>query len=515
MKEEPLDDPLRAALGSDAAEALVHWAKMTTRVLRVPAQQWRRAGYTKAVLARLFITEKGRRARLVVVKRLPPGQTREPEAHRRAMQESPVAFRPHLVEQAFDPIPLPDGGALMFQALAGDGDAWRPMASLATARLADACAVLTRSLITEWNNETDVEPRDVVAFLRDEVAGFDSGDGLTVNGLGRSAWMRTDDGDDPFPDPRHLLTDTSLLAGAEVDLLFGRVHGDLHDFNVLIEQGQEPALDTFVLVDLMTYRNDAQLGRDLVKLLLSVVSHLLPALSPTEQRSLLRAFVRPGGAAVHDLPVMVVNTLRSVYDTAATAFASAGAETWRRQYLLSLIAHGLVFTTYVNLGPTVRWWFYRLAGYAAGEVLPEFDRSPSAPTDVEVRRNPFAVDPPAAEMLSNAVHDTATEPSAGTPRSAGDPAPDASIASGSSAPDQPRYSPAQKHAVCRRLSRDWADLADRLGIDQRERALFGQGRKAYEIWEWLEDQGRLGDLAPALRDLGLSDVAAILDRREV
>ncbi len=45
------------------------------------------------------------------------------------------------------------------------------------------------------------------------------------------------------------------------------------------------------------------------------------------------------------------------------------AEVWRAQYLFSLIAHGLVFTTYDNLGPKLREWFYRLAGHAAREVL--------------------------------------------------------------------------------------------------------------------------------------------------
>src|SRR5262245_45050317 len=49
-----------------------------------------------------------------------------------------------------------------------------------------------------------------------------------------------------------------------------------------------------------------------------------------------------------------------------------------------------------------------------------------------------------------------------------------------------------KLVVCRRLSSDWADLADVLEIPLDHRARFPQGREPQGVWEWLEQRGRLG-----------------------
>ena len=57
-----------------------------------------------------------------------------------------------------------------------------------------------------------------------------------------------------------------------------------------------------------------------------------------------------------------------------------------------------------------------------------------------------------------------------------------------------------KLAFCKRLGRDWQDLADYFDIPISDRAAFQSGNESREVWEWLEQRNRLGELAGALRD---------------
>jgi hypothetical protein len=68
-----------------------------------------------------------------------------------------------------------------------------------------------------------------------------------------------------------------------------------------------------------------------------------------------------------------------------------------------------------------------------------------------------------------------------------------------------------KVEVCRRLGRDWVDLADYVMVPAADRSAFAQGREASGIWEWLHERLRLGELSPALRALGRADLADLLD----
>jgi hypothetical protein len=490
-------EEIAALLDTDVAGALLRWAITTGRQIRVPASPWRRKGYTGAVLAPLFVTEPGSGTQQVVVKRLPSGQATEPEAHRRALREAPRTFRSHLVEQVFDPIMMPDGGAVMFQSLAGASQDWRPMANLPTACLPDGCGILTKALLGGWNANFVITSVNAVDFLIDEIDNIGSvGRHVApVATAARPAWVCVEG--DPMPDPLHLLTEASPFAGTLVDVVVGRVHGDLHDLNVLMKQGRrgQPCLDTFVLVDLMSYTSAGQLGRDVVRLLLSVAARLLPELSASQQRLLLPAFVRPEDTAPEDLPPLVVNSLLSVYEPAAELLSRCGAETWRRQYLLSLIAHGLVFTTYERLSPASRWWFYRLAGSAARELLCELELTGGAPTEVTKLSNPYVA------QVSSGASPAASAPSEHSRHSA---------SSYSIAP-RPTYSAWKKIEVCRRLSDDWADLADLVGVPRHDRDGFAQGRRPHEVWEWLERRDRIHELPGALRALGRADLAEVLE----
>jgi hypothetical protein len=62
------------------------------------------------------------------------------------------------------------------------------------------------------------------------------------------------------------------------------------------------------------------------------------------------------------------------------------------------------------------------------------------------------------------------------------------------------YDGKTKLAFCKRLGRDWQDLADYFDIPISDRATFRSGNEAREVWEWLERRIRLGELAAALCD---------------
>lgn len=74
----------------------------------------------------------------------------------------------------------------------------------------------------------------------------------------------------------------------------------------------------------------------------------------------------------------------------------------------------------------------------------------------------------------------------------------------------PVFSGPVKVEVCRRLGPDWRDLADYVGVPVARRATFERGREAQEVWDWLEERGRLGELSAALRKLDRADLAELL-----
>jgi hypothetical protein len=67
-----------------------------------------------------------------------------------------------------------------------------------------------------------------------------------------------------------------------------------------------------------------------------------------------------------------------------------------------------------------------------------------------------------------------------------------------------------KVEIVRRLTYDWRDLADLVGVPSFELRRFSTGDEPRALWHWLEARGRLGDLGPALGQLGRDDLAALL-----
>ena len=70
----------------------------------------------------------------------------------------------------------------------------------------------------------------------------------------------------------------------------------------------------------------------------------------------------------------------------------------------------------------------------------------------------------------------------------------------------PSYDGKTKLAFCKRLGRDWQDLADYFEIKSSERAGFGPGNEPREVWEWLERRNRLNELPDGLRYIDREDL---------
>jgi hypothetical protein len=69
---------------------------------------------------------------------------------------------------------------------------------------------------------------------------------------------------------------------------------------------------------------------------------------------------------------------------------------------------------------------------------------------------------------------------------------------------------AGKYEFTQRLAGSWYDLADLAGISPADRARWGPGYEAGEIWDWLEARGRLRELPELCGQAGRPDLAALL-----
>jgi len=75
----------------------------------------------------------------------------------------------------------------------------------------------------------------------------------------------------------------------------------------------------------------------------------------------------------------------------------------------------------------------------------------------------------------------------------------------------PSFSGKAKIQLCRRLSKDWSDLADYFDIPEHHRRRFRQGYECQEIWEWLRERDQLYSLRSALNFIERQDLIDILD----
>ncbi|MEG3626703.1 effector-associated domain 2-containing protein [Streptomyces poriticola] len=468
MTTVPDHAELTGRLGPDAAHAVLDWADLNGLSVRLlPSWLPSGTGYTGAVLTAL---ETAPPPRIVILKVLPEGPHRtEPRRHTEALRHSPPGFAgAHLVEQAFAPFPLRTGGALMFQAVAGDGlrDAV-PLGALDGEEYARTAAAVVRGTLTEWNRQLTAPVRmPASAFLRGELetAGTAAAAlrpwrrraGLTgsVRPWFEAAGRR-------LPNP-YLLVEGAQpgLPDPELSALTGLTHGDLHPDNVVVpvRRGllQEHA---YRLIDLGGFRADGALSRDVAMLLLSGLLPVLGQPLPEHRRqALLDYVVAPHHGHTGRLPDGAARRVDCVRDTAAEAMGQ-WREPWRDQLLLSLAAGALAFTTYSGLAPDVRDWYQLLAAHAAGAFLGTETATGTAPVAPVIPATPVVPTAPGAPGARG------TQPAEPAPHRPARPRPAPRTALVEALEELPAMTdPVSREAVLRRLPRRLATSVPRSAV---------------------------------------------------
>jgi nucleoside phosphorylase len=76
--------------------------------------------------------------------------------------------------------------------------------------------------------------------------------------------------------------------------------------------------------------------------------------------------------------------------------------------------------------------------------------------------------------------------------------------------EKPIFSGQVKIELCRRLGKDWLDLADYFDIPEYHRSRFSQGREPQDVWEWLRERDKLYSLHDALLSIDRQDLVDLL-----
>lgn len=399
-----VSDPLREALGESAAAALRAWASQQRRSVRLTNPPWTATGYTGSMLAAIVVSTPGEADRQVIVKVCASdGAVDESAVHRTAQAHSnPEFFDRHLVRQAFEPYPIPGGGRLMFQDVAGSSLEFVPLSGVPDDQLSAACRVVVEGVINDWNRVAVKSVQSTVgAYLSREFSRMVS-PGASAAALGAALglrgpgfrYLRDESGQTPvdMPNPLLMMSDTALAANLPIDAVVGLAHGDLHTENVLVPTAYGGhQIKEFRLVDLSAFEPDAPVTRDPVTLMLSVVAPSVRELRADEQDALLSFVLEPWRAPPR-LSALFTQTLEAIYRAGNEAVKSMQLGDWRSQYLLSVIATALQFVTFTSMPEESRWWFFRLAGQAGGAFLRLHHRF--APAQAAPIRRPVVWSPP-------------------------------------------------------------------------------------------------------------------------
>ncbi|MEU6254463.1 ATP-binding protein [Streptomyces sp. NPDC047043] len=365
-----------------ASDALIDWARHGDHggTVRPVIPPWQPSGVSAsgALLAAVLVAP---RPGAVVVKVSTTDQADEGHTHARARRTAPDRVAPLLWTW-----PVGDGRVLTFQSPAGGSlSAVDTLSGLGGGELPDACAFVTKWLLTRWNDGLGVRepvPVSVGQLLRGELGALVSRGGSAlaygsrITGMrADSAWIRTDDQD--LPNPLALATGHAELPDPALYIARGLAHGDLHLHNIMVPHREGSArYQDFQLIDLATFADDAPLSRDVAMLLLSALAPEAQAESARGGDALLRYLVSPHKDLLERIPPSTSRLVRAVGQTCARAAEGGLYDVWSAQFLLSLVATGLRFSTYENMGEAGRWWYFRLAAHAGGELLKPYEDRP-------------------------------------------------------------------------------------------------------------------------------------------
>ena len=259
------DEALARALGKHTAAALTEWATLNHRKVRLVSPEWTARGYSGATLAAINVGQVGGPDMKLIVKACPPDlYSRETRAYQEARSVSNGNFfTEHLVTHPFDPYRMPDGGLLIFQDIASASFNLQTVRRIPANRLAEACATVTRTLITEWapsRIRSEVMPAG--SFLRRELREALTGGGSIQRWAGElgllhrdMAWLTdVEDATRPLPNPILMALNDAESSGIRLDISVGPTNGDLHVDNILIPiEHDQLRIDQFRLVYLSTF----------------------------------------------------------------------------------------------------------------------------------------------------------------------------------------------------------------------------------------------------------------------
>ncbi|MFF8930713.1 hypothetical protein ACF1AO_25935 [Streptomyces longwoodensis] len=351
--------------------------------LRLQRPLWTTPGssYTGAVLLPVLVAPPPRQ---LLMKVIPAGAAgREASAHVEALDAVPAFSARHLVGQPYPARVLPDGRTVMFQEVAGAGLVHvTPAGSLLPQEQNQVVEHVVRGLLADWNEagleKAVPEQLTVSRFLTRALGDVWTGGG-SLQAFGRSLgvfapsspWLYSDGMRLPNP---YLLVQGGHPAHADpaVPVLHGLGHGDLHLDNILVPSREKVVQpQEYRLIDLCTFSKRADVGGDVATLLLSaLVPHVNhpQELPPDQRHALLRFIVDPDATHRADIVPSAAARVTAVRDTARAVMHGWG-DPWDVQFLLSLAAVALRFTTYTKISSAGRTFCARLAAHACGEVL--------------------------------------------------------------------------------------------------------------------------------------------------
>ncbi|MCC9741313.1 hypothetical protein [Streptomyces sp. MNU89] len=279
----------------------------------------------------------------------------------------------------------------MFQRPAG-GDLrdHEPLGNLREGEFTAAASAVVDGLLTEWNPapvEEPAERMDASDFLREELEDAEDDE---LHHWGRhlglldstSPWFVF--GGELLPNPYLAVAGKHpRFRDLTISVLCGLVHSDAHLDNILVARHRGKSVpSSYRLIDLATFRSNKALSRDVATLLLSaLVAHVREPM-PQEQRHALLCFVvDPKHGHLSHIPPQVVERVDAIRGRADEIMRQREWLPWKQQFLLSLQAGALAFTTYTNIGEHGRAWFALLAAHAGAQVLRGHGRALPAATD--------------------------------------------------------------------------------------------------------------------------------------
>lgn len=384
-------DDLLQQIAPEYRKALADWASMTQRQLRYA--EWKAGpGYTSAKLYGAYVAERGERLRGVIIKVWlhPDDVPREPARHNIAVKASPRFALGHLVQIAYDPLPLGNDGYIMFQNVAGGGfDELDTLGNLISQdqekvsldRIANKCSVIMKGILSDWATESDAPAAKIDQILQDLLRP------RLAKGGTISAWAAVHPGllDNPRPwllhegievvNPFALALDPAMSKNRVVNVILGKSHGDLHPNNILVPRRWRNTNDSmYWLVDLSRYSNHAPLGWDPVYLATTIIASILSSLSTYQRSELARLFVDSSSSCSDDALDGLHRILIAIDEAGMDdAYKWSTISEWRKDALICKIVAGLVMSGRQIIPASVREWFFWTAAKAATELMRQWD----------------------------------------------------------------------------------------------------------------------------------------------